>query len=115
MHFRVGHAAGGQFVSHFELGTHRPATRFGGALKVGDPQEYMPPFAGTYAHPALAMGANQFISTHDRYLNAEFILAVCEKNRLAASVLAAQVSVFFDLMCFIAELLLLTLAFIHNE
>lgn len=68
----------------------------------------MAPFASTYAHPAVAMRANQLVSTHGKYL-----LAL--PRLVCVSVLAATVGVFFNLMVLIAEVLLKTQGCIHNE
>ena len=102
-------------MGHFELGAHRPATCLGGALQIGDPQENMTPFAGAYAHPAVAMRANQLVCTHGKYLQALFRLTFCENNRPVLSVLAAYIGVFFSLMLLIAGTLLKTQGCIHNE
>lgn len=102
-------------MGHFELGTHRPATRLGGALQISDAQENMTPFAGAYAHPAVAVRANQLVSTHGKYLQALFSFNFCENARLAVSVLTAKVGLFFSLMLLIAKMLLKTQGCIHNE
>ena len=102
-------------MGHFELGPHRPTTRLRGALQIGHSKENMATFAGAYAHPAVAMRANQLVCTHGKYLQALFRLTFCEISRPVLSVLAAYIGVFFSLMLLIAGTLLKTQGCIHNE